>query len=179
MEEQNAKQSSKFDLVKWPIIGVAISLGVLEVLSELYMIIGNLRISQYWTAVRRSSETTLRLSALHSDLLQESGRLMAIAGTSGDDGAELHVWTSETSLAQLHGLLEEFDLDQLEKHIGRLRDAGKRLHSITRQIDQSWDHRVFYTLQSCFSRLKAVNVPWQSVRSWISSVYTNLLIYKV
>ena len=145
----------------------------------LFHYITSLHLYYYWTTIKRSSETTLRLSALRSDLLQESGRLRAIAGTSGDDGVELQVWTSEASLAQLHDLLEKSDLNQLERHIGRLRDASKRLNNVTRQIDQSWDRRIFDTLQSCIARLKAVKFPWQNVRHCMSSTCSSWLTYGV
>ncbi len=145
----------------------------------LYWLITNLRLYHYWTTVKRSSWTTPRLYALISDLSQESGRLMAIAGPSGGDGAELQVWASEASPAQLHDLLERSDLDQLEKHIGRLRDASKRLNNVTRQIDQSWDRRVFDTLQSCTSLLKAVKCSWQNVRHCTSSTCSNFLTHGV
>lgn len=132
---------------------------------RLYLLMIDLRLYD-WT-LKRSSEMTLRLSALCNALSHENSRLMTIAGTSGGDGAELQVWTSEAILAQLHDLLEKSDLDQLEKHIGRLRDASERLNNVTRQIDHSWNRRVVDTLQSYISRLKAVKFPWQNVRHCI------------
>lgn len=128
-----------------------------------------------WRMVKRESEMALRLSALCSDFSQESGRLRAIAGTSGGNDAERQVWTSEASLAQLHDLLEKSDLNQLEKHIGRLRNASKRLNNVTRQIHQSWTRRIFDTFQSCFSLLKAAIFSLHDVRLGMSSSYSSLL----
>lgn len=166
-EAQMAELASVSSVTVWLILYPSLILFAAGMSVGLYWLIISLRIYNYWTTVKRSSETTLRLSALCNALSQENSRLMAIAGTSGGDGAELQAWSSEASLAQLHALLEKSDLDQLEKHIGRLRDASERLNNVTRQIDQSWDRHVFDTLQSYISRLKAVKFPWQNVRHCI------------
>ena len=160
-----------------PIIFTALILVAALVPIFLYQFITSSHLYYYWTTVNRSSGMALRLFGLRSDLLQVSSRLRAIAGTSRDDGAELQVWTSGASLAQLHDLTKTSDLSQLGKYFGRLRDAAKRLNHVTGQLDQSLERRVFDTLQSCITRLKAFRFPWQNVRHCMSSTYSSWLTY--